>query len=57
MLFHVVLKQEVEALHSFTLKNQTELSVVSSCIFALSPVTPNRPLGASLRWASGSDDK
>ena len=38
-------------------KNQTELSVVSSCILALSPVTTNRLLGASLRWATGSDDK
>ena len=40
-----------------TLKNQAELSVVSSCILALSPVTTNRLLGASLRWATGSDDE
>ena len=40
-----------------TLKNQAEFSVVSSCILALSPVTTNRLLGASLRWATGSDDK
>ena len=32
-------------------------SVVSSCILALSLVTTNRLLGASLRWATGSDDK
>ena len=37
--------------------NKAELSVVSSCILALSPVTINRLLGASLRWATGSDDK
>ena len=40
-----------------TLKNQAEFSVISSCILALSPVTTNRLLGASLRWATGSDDK
>ena len=38
-----------------TLKNQAELSVVSSCILSLSRVTTNRLLGASLRWATGSD--
>ena len=38
-----------------TFKNQAELSVVSSCILALSPVTTNRLLGASLRWAACSD--
>ena len=27
------------------------------CILVLSPVTTNRLLGASLRWAIGSDDK
>ena len=32
-----------------TLKNQVELSVDSPCIFALSPITTNRHLGASLR--------
>ena len=42
---------------SNTLKNQTELSVVSSCILALTPVTTNRLLGASLRGATGSDDR
>ena len=43
-----------------TLKNQAELSVVSTCILALSPVTTNRLCmggGGSLRWATGSDDK
>ena len=40
-----------------TLKNQSGVSVVSSCILALSPVTTNRLLGAPLRWATGSDDK
>ena len=40
-----------------TLKNQAELSAVSSCTLALSPVTTNRFLGVSLRWATGSDDK
>ena len=39
------------------LNNQTELSVVSSSILALSPVTTNRLLWASLEWATGSDDK
>ena len=39
------------------LKNQAEFSVVSSCVLALSPVTTNRLLGASLRWATGSDEK
>ena len=37
--------------------NQAELSVVSSCILALSPATTNRLLGATLTWATGSDDK
>ena len=40
-----------------TLKNQAEFSVVSSCILALSPVTTNRLLGSSLRWATSSNDK
>ena len=40
-----------------TLKNQAEFSVVSSCILALSTVTTNCLLVASLRWATGSDDK
>ena len=40
-----------------TLNNQTELSVVSSCILSLSPILTNRLLGTSLRWATGSDDK
>ena len=47
-----------------TLKNQAELSVVSTCILALSPLSPvttNRLWGGgggvSLRWATGSDDK
>ena len=39
------------------LKNQTELSVVLSCILALSSITTNRLLGASLRCATGSKDK
>ena len=38
------------------LKNREELSVVSSCILALFPVTTNRLLGSSLRWATGCDD-
>ena len=45
-----------EHLYQTPLKNQAELSVVSHCILALSPVTTNRLLGASLRWATGSDD-
>ena len=39
------------------LKNQAELSVVSSGILALSPITTNRLPGAKLRWATVSDDK
>ena len=39
------------------LKNQLELSVVSSCILALFSITTNRLLGVSLRWATGSNNK
>ena len=35
-----------------TLKNQTELWLVLSCILALSPVTTNCLLGVLLRWAN-----
>ena len=44
-------------LYTSTLKNQAELSVVLSCILVLSPVTNNCLLGASLRSATGSNDK
>ena len=36
---------------------QVELSVVLSCIFALSLLTTNRLQGLSLRWATSSDDE
>ena len=37
-------------------KNQAEFLLVLSCNLALSPVTTNSLLGASLRWETGRDD-